>query len=106
MEPWVEIRLLHIEGINLKALANGLCFYYSLRKFGILDPRSRLVDFLNDPENSTEVEWWLSISQRQKDNIVEILQMSPELDEEQIFRCKIKNNPLFKAKDPKANVPY
>jgi hypothetical protein len=78
---WVRIRLIQkMQNISVyfkDTLANGLCFYYSLRQQGIADPRSRLIQFLNDAKNLDKVNWWLGISGYRKDKVIEILKTDP-----------------------------
>jgi hypothetical protein len=65
-----------------KTVADGLCFYYSLRVHGILDPREKIIAFLENPANIQYVSWWKEIVISYKSNsiqdIVDLLRAAPD----------------------------
>jgi hypothetical protein len=83
-QSWIEIDLKqsrrNVKVLFMDTYANGLCFYYSLRRFGIDDPRKKMIQFLNSAENFLQVDWWLSVSQKNKQDVIRMLEMDPDLD--------------------------
>jgi hypothetical protein len=82
-QNWIQLKLYEDFDFHISfqdTLANGLCFFYSLRRFGIENPRERLIEAILDPSPSEYVQWLLRACNpdRSKNDLVAALQVPPQ----------------------------